>query len=89
MSVGKPPHRGEGKARMDNEHMSGIWHEKGMPYAGGPSDKEVHETDMENKERMGQPTRHPAEEQVGGSRPGVESRVKEAIARREDREAEE
>ena len=87
--VGKPPHRGEGKARTDNEHMSGVWHEKGLPYQGGPADKALHEQDMQTKDRMGRETKFPAEEQVGGSRPGVESRVKEAIAKREDREAEE
>jgi hypothetical protein len=30
------------------------------------------------------PPQYPAEEQIGGSRPGVPSRVKNAIARRED-----
>lgn len=89
MSVGKPPHRGEGKARTDNEHMGPVAQDKGLPHAGIPSLKARHEQDMETMERTSEPTRFPAEEQVGGSRPGVDSRVKEAIARREDRESEE
>lgn len=83
--VGKNPHRPEGKAKADNEHMASS-RTRDAPYAPGPSDKTLHEQDVA---RVGEPGQYPAEEQVGGSRPGVESRVKEAIARREDREDEE
>lgn len=81
--VGKNPHRPEGKANADNERMQAAWMSKGLPHDPGPSQKELAEQD---RARMGQPTRVEAEEQVGGSRPGVPSRVKEAIERREDRE---
>ena len=84
--VGKNPHRPEGKADADNEHMQARWVSSGLPHDTGLSDKDVHERDVA---RMGGPSQYPAEEQVGGSRPGVESRVKDAIARREDREDEE
>lgn len=84
--VGKNPHRPEGKADTDNEHMQASWMKSGMPYENALSDKHVHEADVA---RIGEPSRIPAEEQIGGSRPGVESRVKEAIDRREARESEE
>ena len=84
--VGKNPHRPEGKANADNEHMQAAWMSGDAPFSGGPSDKTLHERDVAH---VGDPGQYPAEEQLGGSRPGVESRVKEAIARREDREAEE
>lgn len=83
---GKNPHRPEGKTKADNEHMQASWMESGAPHRGGPSDKRLHEKDLEQKDRFGAPTSHPAEEQIGGSRPGVESRVRDAIERREDRE---
>ena len=83
--VGKNPHRPEGKAKADNEHMLSSRTSE-SPLAPTPSDKGLHERDVS---RVGDPGTYPAEEQVGGSRPGVESRVKEAIARREDREGEE
>lgn len=87
--IGKNPHRPEGKARTDNPHMQAAWQKDGEPFMGNPSEKEMHQKDMENVDRYGGgPTTLPAEEQVGGSRPGVESRVKDAIARREEREAE-
>lgn len=82
--VGKNPHRPEGKAHADNERMQAAWMSKGAPYDSGPSEKELAQQDHA---RMGQPTRVEAEEQIGGSRPGVQSRVKEAIERREDNES--
>lgn len=82
--VGKNPHRPEGKANADNEHMVSS-RTRDAPFAGNPSDKMLHERDVAH---VGDPGQYPAEEQFGGSRPGVESRVKEAIARREDREDE-
>lgn len=86
--VGKNPHRPEGKARADNEHMQAAWMKSGSPFSGLPSDKAQYEKDLEAMEEGGGPLQYPAEEQVGGSRPGVESRVKDAIARRQDREEE-
>ena len=71
---GHNPHRPEGKIG-DMEHH-----------------RRAHEQDRPLERPEGEapaPTRYPAEEQVGGSRPGVPSRVKEAIAAREEREAEE
>lgn len=84
--VGKNPHRPEGKADTDNEHMQASWMNSGMPHNSPKNEMRRHEEDVA---RIGQPSQFPAEEQFGGSRPGVESRVKEAIARREDREGEE
>ena len=81
--VGKNPHRPEGKASADNEHMQAAWMSSSLPHDSGASDKQQH---MEDVARMGEPSQYPAEEQLGGSRPGVESRVKDAIVRREDRE---
>lgn len=83
--VGKNPHRPEGKARSDNEGMQAAWMNAGEPHANLPSDKHLHEKNMELMDQ-GAPQQVSAEEQIGGSRPGVESRVKEAIARREERE---
>ncbi|HET6403552.1 MAG TPA: hypothetical protein VFH78_02800 [Candidatus Thermoplasmatota archaeon] len=83
---GKNPHRPEGKADTDNEHMQAAWMSKGAPHDAGRNDKARAELDQQMMERGGGPTSFPAEEQIGGSRPGVESRVKEAIERREDRE---
>lgn len=83
--VGKDPHRPEGKTR-DAEHMHSSF-TKERPYVG-PSAKELLERDRLMMEGRGSPTRLPAEEQFGGSRPGVESRVKDAIAIREAREDE-
>lgn len=81
--VGKNPHRPEGKTDADNEHMQASRMKAGMPYESGLSDKHVHEADVS---RISEPGRVPAEEQIGGSRPGVESRVRDAIERREARE---
>lgn len=81
--VGKNPHRPEGKAK-DNERQEAS-RNAGASHAS-PSAKEVHRQNMEAKERGGGPTRFPAEEDVGGSRPGVPSRVKDAIERVEARD---
>lgn len=78
---GKNPHHPEGKADADNERMQAAWMS-----ASHPHDKARAEMDREQMERSGGPTRFPAEEQVGGSRPGVPSRVKDAIAQRQDEE---
>lgn len=80
--VGKNPHRPEGKANADNERMHAS-RTRDSPYETGPSQKELGEMD---RARVGEPSRVEAEEQVGGSRPGVPSLVKDAIERREDRE---
>lgn len=76
---GKNPHRPEGKS-MDAERTHTqrasmrVNAERGLP-----TEKEL--------QSMGEahPTHTPAEEEIGGSRPGVPSRVKEAIERLEDR----
>lgn len=81
--VGKNPHRPEGKARADNEHMAATYASAGAPREH-PSDKAQYDQELENIERGGGPTVIPAEEAIGGSRPGVPSRVKDAIAAREE-----
>lgn len=85
--VGKNPHRPEGKAHADNERMQAAWMSGGFPHSH-PSEKEVYQRDLQMQAESGGPTQYPAEEQLGGSRPGVESRVKDAIARRGEREEE-
>ena len=90
MSVGKNPHRPEGKASTDNSHMQAAWMNEGPPHNASRNGKATAQRNLENMERTsGGPTTIPAEEQIGGSRPGVPSRVKDAIADREDREADE
>ena len=90
MSQGKQPHRPDmGTASTDNPHMQAAWMNEGPPHNASRNEKATAEADLETMDRMGEPTSFPAEEQVGGSRPGVESRVKDAIARREAREEEE
>lgn len=84
--VGKNPHRPEGKAKADNEHMQAAAMSSGPPYQA-PSKMDVHEENMRAKEQGGGPSRIAAEEQIGGSRPGVPSRVKDAIENRHDEEA--
>lgn len=86
--VGKNPHRPEGKAGADNEHMRTAHSPSDASHGAKPSDKELYDMELEQKEAKGGASRIPAEESIGGSRPGVESRVKDAIERREDREAE-
>lgn len=54
-----------------------------------PSPKVENDRALRTMEERGAQTRFPAEEDIGGSRPGVPSRVKAAIERREAREADE
>lgn len=81
--VGKDPHRIQGKTK-DQEHMTHVSAAHDLPRQH-PSDKERMETDRRLKDQRGGPSRVPADEQVGGSRPGVESRVKEALDRQQDK----
>lgn len=81
--VGKNPHRPEGKARADNEHMADRYASRDAPRQA-PSKKEVEDENLEQKDRHGGPRVIPEEYQVGGSRPGVPSRVKSAIEEREE-----
>lgn len=74
---GKDPHRPQGKT-SDAEHMQPIATSKDAPFRS-PSAKEVAEHDRLSKEARGGQSSFSAEEQIGGSRPGVESRVKGAI----------
>jgi hypothetical protein len=73
--TGHNPHRPEGKA-PDMEHMRRA-HERDRPIHAPPQDAPLRP-----------PSSYPAKEQIGGSRPGVPSRVKEAIASREERDGE-
>jgi hypothetical protein len=82
--VGKDPHRPQGKTK-DMEHMTHASAEHDVPRQA-PSDKERAEIDMRQKELGGHGARTSDEDHIGGSRPGVPSRVKEAIEGREDRE---
>lgn len=77
--VGKDPHRPEGKTK-DAERMSA------RDSHVAPSASEIARIDRDEKARRGGPSRFPAEEDIGGSRPRVESRVKEAIDRRQARD---
>lgn len=72
--TGKDPHRPEGKAGVDAYHrrLSDSLH----------SAKQVHDVPALHAPD-GAPSRFPAEEQFAGSRPGVPSLVKRAVARRE------
>lgn len=78
--VGKNPHRPEGKS-MDAERAHAQRAsmredaERGLPS----------EKDVQSREAPA-PTRTMAEEEVGGSRPGVPSRVKDALERLGDRD---
>ena len=78
---GKDPHRPEGKAK-DAEHMSHISSSKEAPFQS-PSAKEIADIDHREMEARGGQSSFSAEEQIGGSRPGVESRVKGAIEKRD------
>ncbi|MFA5861420.1 MAG: hypothetical protein WDA16_06960 [Candidatus Thermoplasmatota archaeon] len=69
---GKDPHRPEGKT-LDAEHQI----RRHM--------REIIRSPSTNAGRAPEPRRFPAEEQLGGSRPGVESRVRRAIEEREER----
>lgn len=61
--VGKDPHRSEGKAGVDGYHRRTHEHDK-------PLDS------IDERGPVGEPSRVPAEEQIGGSRPGVPSRMR-------------
>lgn len=82
--VGKNPHRPEGKA-ADTEHMADRYASRGAPRQA-PSKKEIEDRNLEEKDRHGGPAVIPEEHQVGGSRPGVPSRVKAALEERAERE---
>lgn len=68
--------------------MAAVAYDKGMPHQS-PSAKEIADINEREQAGHGAPARTSAYHQVGGSRPGVESRVKEAIDVREAREDEE
>lgn len=71
--TGHNPHRPEGKA-MDAERQS-------------TQRKHLHTDDPQLPAGDApEPSRYDAEEQIGGSRPGVPSKVKEAIENRDDPE---
>lgn len=67
--------------------MAAVAHEKGMPYQA-PSAKEIANINEREQQEHGGPSSTSGYHQVGGSRPGQESRVKEAIDKREAREDE-
>lgn len=81
--VGKDPHRPQGKTK-DMEHMAHVYAAGDVPRRA-PADKVRAEMDMESMELRGGSSRAMGEEPVGGSRPGVESRVRRAIEDREGR----
>jgi hypothetical protein len=83
---GKDPHRPEGKL-PDAERQQAQATSAGAPFQS-PSAKQLHQRDVEEMRARSAPTRFPAEEAVGGSRPGVPSRVREAIERRGARDEE-
>lgn len=87
MTIGKNPHRPEGKANADNEHMT-TWQNEGPAHDASRNDKARMERDLALKEERGNESIITEEHQIGGSRPGVPSRVKEAIAAREEGEEE-
>lgn len=77
--VGKDPHRHEGKAAADE------W--KRRASAELPSAKRVADVlPAEKQPPAPAPSRTNAEELRAGARPGVPSRVQEAVERREERE---
>lgn len=80
--VGKNPHRPEGKADADNEHMK-VRALQRRAAQDVPPAKEIDEQNLDLKDRRGGPGVVPEEYHVGGSRPGVPSRVKAAIEERE------
>lgn len=63
--------------------MGPISTKKGLPYTA-PSKKEVADTNRDEQAMRGGPARIPAEEQRGGSRPGVESRIKKVLEQRDE-----
>lgn len=89
MSIGKNPHRPEGKADTDNEHMQAAWKNSGPPHDASRDDKARAQKDLKNLDSRTDVTESGDQGHIGGSRPGVESRVKSAIEHREEREAQE
>lgn len=81
--VGKDPHRPEGKT-SDAERMSTVTSAKEMSRVA-PSAAQVARTNEEQMQKHGSQLHEHRDEQIGGSRPGVESRVKEALDRVEGR----
>lgn len=76
--VGKDPHRIEGKKGADE------WHRRMRDRIDTPDNFEA----ARDAGDAPDPSQYAAEEQIAGSRPGVESRVKDAISRREERSGE-
>jgi hypothetical protein len=74
---GKDPHRPEGKT-ADAEHMNAQRERQQLQRAFESPPRDANAP---------APTRYPAEEEIGGSRPRVPSRVKDAIEQREARDA--
>lgn len=85
--VGKNPHRPEGKAAADNEHMEAKARQR-RNAASAPSSASIEESNIEQKDRHGGPSVIPEAYEIGGSRAGVPSRVKSAIESRAEREDE-
>lgn len=77
--TGKNPHRPEGKSADAERAHTQRGSMRQNAERGLPSEKDLHNAGDPH------PTRAPGEEEVGGSRPGVPSRVKDAIERIEDR----
>lgn len=75
MTIGKSPHRIQGKKGAD-EWDTQLARE---PTPNDPAKPEAYEGSSDESLEA---------RQIGGSRPGVESRVKDAIANREERQAE-
>jgi hypothetical protein len=84
VSIGKPPNIPAGKARADEENRR--MNRMSADDLSNPSGKEVMRMNARNMARVGKsPDERSEETQIGGSRPGVRSRVREALARLEDR----
>lgn len=81
MTIGKSPHRIQGKKGADEWDMR-------EEYARSPEKARLPPLDGQDKPDAyeGSTDESLESRQVGGSRPGVESRVKNAIADREHRE---
>lgn len=77
--TGHNPHRIEGKARDAERQHAQRASMREDAERGLPTEKELRSGDAPA------PSRTPAEEEIGGSRPGVPSRVKEALERLEDK----
>jgi hypothetical protein len=85
MTIGKAPHRPDHGKKAADEH-----HQKHIQQDDRPlSNEQEHDRNLtELRRRQKDPDSYAAEEERGGSRPGVESRVKTANAAREARELE-